>query len=233
MILLASPPDRARTALVAFLSQDSVPPRVCDSLEEAEAVLAGAAAFEVAVVDHRLLREKGPAALVPFTDPGRLAVIVTGAPFGAELDLALVGASAVAAAGYSPRSVAQQAVTLARLVRQRARGPGRRPVRPAPRVQAGPAVILADGTVLPAGRGRRVRLTPRQRRLVECVAAGRGAVLGYETLHHLVWRRPYSGNNGSIRECVSELRGRLRLAGHDPGRVLRTVHGIGYFCPGP
>lgn len=77
-------------------------------------------------------------------------------------------------------------------------------------------------------RGREVRLTPTEFRLLSKLAEKEGEVVTREELCDHVWGLDSSTNPSSLRLYVSHLRRKLEPDPHKP-RYIRTKWGVGYF----
>jgi DNA-binding response OmpR family regulator len=76
-------------------------------------------------------------------------------------------------------------------------------------------------------RGRRVRLTPLEFRLLATFVQHADRVLGHDQLHELVWGGAGSGAREQVKLYVGYLRRKLReAAGAEP--PIETVRGFGY-----
>jgi DNA-binding response OmpR family regulator len=105
---------------------------------------------------------------------------------------------------------------------------------------AGPALGLlevAELRVDPAS-GRQwwgdaeVELTPLHHRLLVVMAAEPCRVFGKDELAAAVWRRPSLAGD-AVKVCVSRLRRALVAAGAPAGRLLVSVHGVGWSLTRP
>jgi len=76
-------------------------------------------------------------------------------------------------------------------------------------------------------RGREVRLTPIEYRLLAALVKHAGKVLTHRQLLHEVWGPEYGDENHYVRVYVAQLRRKLEADAARP-RYLRTEPGVGY-----
>jgi two-component system, OmpR family, response regulator len=79
--------------------------------------------------------------------------------------------------------------------------------------------------------GRRLDLTPREFKLLACLAEHAGTVLSRERLLGLVWGRNFDTGNKLVDVYVRYLRRKLDEGEQRP--MLRTVRGFGYLLDRP
>ncbi len=79
--------------------------------------------------------------------------------------------------------------------------------------------------------GRRLDLTPREFKLLACLAEHAGTVLSRERLLGLVWGRNFDTGNKLVDVYVRYLRRKLDEG--EPRAMLRTVRGFGYLLDRP
>jgi DNA-binding response OmpR family regulator len=79
--------------------------------------------------------------------------------------------------------------------------------------------------------GRRLDLTPREFKLLACLAEHAGTVLSRERLLGLVWGRNFDTGNKLVDVYVRYLRRKLDEG--EPRPMLRTVRGFGYLLDRP
>ncbi|MBI4320571.1 MAG: response regulator transcription factor [Chloroflexi bacterium] len=77
-------------------------------------------------------------------------------------------------------------------------------------------------------RGREVRLSPTEYRLLHCLAANAGRVVVQEEILEKVWGPEYRGPFEGLRVYVRRLRQKIEADPDDPKHIL-TRPGIGYF----
>lgn len=239
MILLVGTPGSARSSLATFLEHEGLSTKVCDSYADAAVVYANAPQFDLIVGEFRVAGSGVLTLMGELERKGHApAFVVLGAPLKAEAELFRRGALAVLGAGYSPRSAALQALALSKFINRR---PFRlaQKARPAPaeEFQFGSVRVLPERRVIqgPKRKGTQpanVPLSRLQLRILQALQASPARILDYESLYHSIWRRAYRGNNAAIREAVSSLRERLRLAGVDFDQWVTTVYGEGYRYEG-
>jgi DNA-binding response OmpR family regulator len=78
--------------------------------------------------------------------------------------------------------------------------------------------------------GREVRLSPTEYRLLLCLAASAGIVLGRDELLTRVWGKAYEGEDEILRVTLWRLRQKL---GDDAPRYIVTRPGLGYMLTAP
>jgi len=77
-------------------------------------------------------------------------------------------------------------------------------------------------------RGKRIKLTPVEFRLLVYLARNAGKVLTFEQIISNVWGAEYKGSTDYVHVYVSHLRRKLEENTRSP-RYIVTVHGVGYF----
>jgi two-component system KDP operon response regulator KdpE len=81
-------------------------------------------------------------------------------------------------------------------------------------------------------RGRELRLSPTEYRLLSCLAASAGAVLTHEYLLEKVWGPGYRGEHEMLRVTLWRLRHKLEEDPSNP-RYIVTRPGVGYMFSAP
>lgn len=81
-------------------------------------------------------------------------------------------------------------------------------------------------------RGREVRLSPTEYRLLACLAASPGTVLTHEYLLEKVWGPAYRGEHEMLRVALWRLRHKLEKDPANP-RTIVTRAGVGYMLSAP
>ncbi len=99
------------------------------------------------------------------------------------------------------------------------------------------AVVIGDLSIDPQRKqvtvgGEDVRLSPTEYRLLWCLAANAGTVLGRDELLTQVWGKAYTGEDEILRVTLFRLRQKLA---DDPSapRYIVTRPGLGYMLAGP
>lgn len=233
MILLAANAGAARNSLASFLENEGLSTKTCSTVAEAAALFLKAPTFELTVVEYRVGNQPGLNLIGELERKGRaVPFIVLGAPLKAEAELYRRGALAVVSAGFSPRSVALQCLSLSRFL-------ARRPFQVAKAKAAtndftfGAVKVSPERRTLSArGKSEPVSLSRLQLRILQALHDAPAKIIDYESLYHAIWRRAYRGNNAAIREAVSSLRDRLRQAGAEFDDHVTTVYGEGYRYEG-
>jgi DNA-binding winged helix-turn-helix (wHTH) protein len=233
MILIATTLGPARTALTSLLLRERLDPKSCNSVRSAFCIYRKAPVFDVIMLDYRLEQGDTDPLLLEFLGEFPSALIVVfAAPLRAEASLLRSGALMVLGAGFSPYSAALLCSNLTRFRRQLNPQIPTLEVRPESDFTFGAAIVSPAYRSLRARIGRgtycSVPITGLQLRFLRVLRDSPGAILEYETLFHVVWRRAYSGNNAPIRQCVSALRSRFTQAKCVFGDSVTTVHGTGY-----
>jgi DNA-binding response OmpR family regulator len=77
-------------------------------------------------------------------------------------------------------------------------------------------------------RGKDIKLTPVQFRLLAFLAGNEGRVLSYEQILHSVWGSEYMGKYGYVHVYISHLRSKIEQDPKSP-LYIRSVHGVGYI----
>jgi DNA-binding response OmpR family regulator len=81
-------------------------------------------------------------------------------------------------------------------------------------------------------RGREVRLSPTEYRLLTCLAARPGTVLTHQHLLETVWGPAYRGEHEILRIALWRLRHKLEKDPSNP-RTIITRPGVGYMLSAP
>jgi len=77
-------------------------------------------------------------------------------------------------------------------------------------------------------RGKRIKLTPVEFRLLVFLARNAGNVLTFEQIIANVWGAEYKGSTDYVHVYVSHLRRKLEENTKSP-RYIVTLHGVGYI----
>jgi len=77
-------------------------------------------------------------------------------------------------------------------------------------------------------RGKRIKLTPVEFRLLAYLARNGGKLLTFDKILANVWGNGYEGSMEHVHVYVSHLRRKIEENPKDP-RYIRTIHGIGYI----
>lgn len=77
-------------------------------------------------------------------------------------------------------------------------------------------------------RGRRVKLTPIEFRLLVYLARNAGKMLTFDKILCNVWGSEYQGSMDYVHVYVSHLRRKIE-DGNEKSRYILTVHGEGYI----
>jgi two-component system KDP operon response regulator KdpE len=81
-------------------------------------------------------------------------------------------------------------------------------------------------------KGRDVRLSPTEYRLLVCLATNLGVVLSRDELLTQVWGKAYEGEDEILRVTLWRLRQKLGDAAAEP-RYIVTRPGLGYMLAAP
>lgn len=76
-------------------------------------------------------------------------------------------------------------------------------------------------------RGDKVKLTPKEFAILECLAKNKGIVFSVEKLYEYVWKEKFAVSDTSIVVHVTNLRQKLELDPKNP-QYIKTVWGVGY-----
>ena len=76
-------------------------------------------------------------------------------------------------------------------------------------------------------KGKRIKLTPIEFRLLVHLARNAGKVLTFQQILTNVWGSDYRGNMDYVHVYISHLRGKIEENTKSP-RYILTIHGIGY-----
>jgi DNA-binding response OmpR family regulator len=92
--------------------------------------------------------------------------------------------------------------------------------------RAGPLVVDVPAHTVTL-RGRPVRLTPLEFRLLEQLLQHAGLVLTHRQLLSTVWGFAYADETDLLKPAISRLRQKVEEDPSNP-RLIQTVHGVGY-----
>jgi DNA-binding winged helix-turn-helix (wHTH) protein len=88
--------------------------------------------------------------------------------------------------------------------------------------------------------GDPIALTPTEWRILLAILAGNGMVVGHERILVGVWGKEFRNDHHLLRVNIARLRAKTepefrglgaRYASDQPYRLVRTVPGLGYYCP--
>ena len=77
-------------------------------------------------------------------------------------------------------------------------------------------------------KGKRIKLTPTEFRLLVYLARNAGKVLTFQQILNNVWGAEYQGSIDYVHVYISHLRGKVEENTKSP-RYIVTVHGVGYI----
>lgn len=81
-------------------------------------------------------------------------------------------------------------------------------------------------------KGRRVKLSPLEFRLLVYLARNGGKLLTFDRILSNAWGEEYMGNIGYVHIYISRLRKKIEITPKNP-RYILTVHGVGYIFEKP
>lgn len=76
-------------------------------------------------------------------------------------------------------------------------------------------------------RGERVKLTPKEFDILECLATNKGIVFTVEKLYEQVWKEAFAVSDTSIVVHITNLRQKIEINPKEP-QYIKTVWGVGY-----
>lgn len=76
-------------------------------------------------------------------------------------------------------------------------------------------------------RGQRVKLTPKEFDILECLASNKGIVFTVERLYEQVWKEAFAVSDTSIVVHITNLRQKIEINPKEP-QYIKTVWGVGY-----
>lgn len=76
-------------------------------------------------------------------------------------------------------------------------------------------------------RGQRVKLTPKEFDILECLATNKGIVFTVEKLYEQVWKEAFAVSDTSIVVHITNLRQKIEINPKEP-QYIKTVWGVGY-----
>jgi DNA-binding response OmpR family regulator len=77
-------------------------------------------------------------------------------------------------------------------------------------------------------RGKRIKLTPVEFRLLVYLARNAGKLLSFEKILVNVWGNEYRGSMEHVHVYISHLRKKVEEDAKNP-RYIMTIHGMGYI----
>ncbi len=77
-------------------------------------------------------------------------------------------------------------------------------------------------------RGKQIKLTPVEFRLLAYLATNAGRVLPFEQILDNVWGSEYKGNDDYVHVYISHLRSKIEPDPKNP-RYILSIHGVGYI----
>ncbi len=76
-------------------------------------------------------------------------------------------------------------------------------------------------------RGDKIRLTPKEFDILECLAKNRGVVFSVQRLYETIWNENFAVSDTSIVVHITNLRQKIELDPKNP-KFVKTVWGVGY-----
>ncbi|MCR3760929.1 response regulator transcription factor [Clostridium felsineum] len=76
-------------------------------------------------------------------------------------------------------------------------------------------------------RGNKVKLTPKEFDILECLAKNKGIVFSVQKLYETIWNEQFAVSDTSIVVHITNLRQKLELDPKNP-KYIKTIWGVGY-----
>ncbi|WP_349497246.1 winged helix-turn-helix domain-containing protein [Clostridium felsineum] len=76
-------------------------------------------------------------------------------------------------------------------------------------------------------RGNKVKLTPKEFDILECLAKNKGTVFSVPKLYETIWNEQFAVSDTSIVVHITNLRQKLELDPKNP-KYIKTIWGVGY-----
>ncbi|MCQ4936468.1 MULTISPECIES: response regulator transcription factor [Anaerotignum] len=76
-------------------------------------------------------------------------------------------------------------------------------------------------------RGDKIKLTPKEFDILECLAKNRGVVFSVQRLYETIWNENFAVSDTSIVVHITNLRQKIELDPKNP-KFVKTVWGVGY-----
>lgn len=76
-------------------------------------------------------------------------------------------------------------------------------------------------------RGDKVKLTPKEFDILECLAKNRGMVFSVQKLYETIWNEQFAVSDTSVVVHITNLKKKIELDSKNP-RYIKTVWGVGY-----
>ncbi|WP_411681284.1 response regulator [Clostridium thailandense] len=76
-------------------------------------------------------------------------------------------------------------------------------------------------------RGNKVKLTPKEFDILECLAKNKGMVFSVEKLYEIIWKEKFAVSDTSIVVHITNLRQKIEEDPKNP-KYVKTVWGVGY-----
>lgn len=76
-------------------------------------------------------------------------------------------------------------------------------------------------------RGDKVKLTPKEFDILECLAKNRGVVFSVQKLYETIWNEKFAVSDTSIVVHITNLRQKIEIDSKSP-KYIKTVWGVGY-----
>lgn len=76
-------------------------------------------------------------------------------------------------------------------------------------------------------RGSKIKLTPKEFDILECLARNKGVVFTLEKLYETVWKESFAVADTSIAVHITNLRQKIEMDSKHP-QYIKTVWGVGY-----
>ncbi|WP_413228499.1 winged helix-turn-helix domain-containing protein [Clostridium estertheticum] len=76
-------------------------------------------------------------------------------------------------------------------------------------------------------RGVKIKLTPKEFDILECLARNKGIVFTIEKLYQNVWKERFAVSDTSIAVHITNLRQKIEIDSKNP-QYIKTIWGVGY-----
>jgi DNA-binding response OmpR family regulator len=76
-------------------------------------------------------------------------------------------------------------------------------------------------------RGDKIKLTPKEFDILECLAKNRGVVFSVQKLYETIWNEQFAVSDTSIVVHITNLRQKIEIDPKSP-KYIKTVWGVGY-----
>lgn len=88
-------------------------------------------------------------------------------------------------------------------------------------------LIINTDTHEVTAKGEKIKLTPKEFDILECLARNKGSVFTIEKLYETVWKENFAVSDTSIAVHITNLRQKIEIDSKNP-QYIKTVWGVGY-----